>query len=238
MTLLKIDKLNVHLGGLRILQDVDMEVNNNEMVVVVGANGAGKTTLARAITGTEKSSGGKVIFNDEDITNKAIDVIAGKGISMVPQGRQLFPDLTAAENLRMGAYLYRKDMPRVLRNLERMYDMFPVLRENKDRRANTFSGGEQQMLSIGRGLMSEPKLLIIDELSLGLAPRILSQLLDVVKSLKENTDMSILLVEQNVRQVLKIADRGYVLENGVIEKEGTGEELLNDEYVRQAYLGL
>ena len=237
MTLLKIENLNVHLGGLHILQDVSIEVNPGELLVVVGANGAGKTTLVRTITGVEKSSGGTIFFEDEDITNASIDTISLKGISMVPQGRQLFPDMTARENLLMGAYRLRKNMKRIEENIEKIYTLFPILRENASRLANTFSGGEQQMLSIGRGLMSDPKLLILDELSLGLAPKILSQLLDTVRELN-SLGTSILLVEQNVRQALKIADRGYVLENGRIERTGTGEELMNDPYVREAYLGI
>ena len=237
MMLLQISNLEVVLGGLQILQDVSLGVNEGELVVVVGANGAGKSTLLRTVCGMNPCAAGKVEFNGKDITNQASHDGAGEGLCMVPEGRQLFPELTARENLLMGAYHYRKDKKRVLDNLERCYAMFPVLKKYEGRIASTFSGGEQQMLAIARALMSEPKIMMIDELSLGLAPLVVEELFKTIRQLNA-TGMSILLIEQNARQALRIADRAYVLESGKITMEGTGEELLNNEKVKEAYLGL
>ena len=235
--LLQINDLNVVLSGLHIIQDVSINVGEGELVVVVGANGAGKSTLLRSVTGLNPIRSGTVMFEDNDCTGMPSHQIANQGICMVPEGRQLFPELSARENLLCGAYRYRKEKNKVLENLEKVYELFPVLKQNEKRIASTFSGGEQQMISIGRGLMSEPKIMMIDEMSLGLAPLIIENLFKIIKELN-TTGMSILLIEQNARQALKIADRGYVLESGKIIMEGTGEELLNDEQVKAAYLGL
>ncbi|SCP97984.1 ABC transporter ATP-binding protein [Anaerobium acetethylicum] len=237
MMLMSVENMNVHLGGLHIIQGVDFHVNEGELVVIVGANGAGKSTTVRTISGLNPCASGKVMFEDAEVTNMSAADIAGKGISMVPEGRQLFPELTAKENLLMGAFHYRKNRKLVQEQLETVYNMFPVLKKYEGRIASTFSGGEQQMITIGRGLMSRPKIMMIDELSLGLAPIVIESLFKVIKELNA-TGMSILLIEQNARQALKIADRGYVMENGVITMEGTGMELLNNEHVKSAYLGL
>uniref|UniRef100_UPI001A9A57AC ABC transporter ATP-binding protein n=1 Tax=Anaerobium acetethylicum TaxID=1619234 RepID=UPI001A9A57AC len=235
--MMSVENMNVHLGGLHIIQGVDFHVNEGELVVIVGANGAGKSTTVRTISGLNPCASGKVMFEDAEVTNMSAADIAGKGISMVPEGRQLFPELTAKENLLMGAFHYRKNRKLVQEQLETVYNMFPVLKKYEGRIASTFSGGEQQMITIGRGLMSRPKIMMIDELSLGLAPIVIESLFKVIKELNA-TGMSILLIEQNARQALKIADRGYVMENGVITMEGTGMELLNNEHVKSAYLGL
>ncbi len=235
--LLNINKLNVKLGGLHILHDIDLHVNEGELVVVVGANGAGKSTLLRTTSGLNGCESGSIKFLDQEISNRKAYKIASEGLCMVPEGRQLFPELSARDNLLIGAYHYRSQKKRVMDNLEMVYAMFPVLKANENRISSTFSGGEQQMISIGRGLMSEPKLMMIDELSLGLAPLIIQNLFDVIKELNKK-GMSILLIEQNARQALKIADRAYVLENGKIVISGTGEALLNDKGVKEAYLGL
>lgn len=235
--LLKVTDLNVALGGLHILQNVNLHVNQGELVVVVGANGAGKSTLLRTISGMNSLVSGKVEFMGKDFTGLHSYDVAARGICMIPEGRKLFPELSAKENLLTGAYQYRRDKKRVQNSLEHVYDLFPVLKKYESRIASTFSGGEQQMISIGRGLMSEPKLLMIDELSLGLAPLIVSNLFKVIKELNL-AGMSILLIEQNARQALRIADRGYVLESGKIMLEGTGAELLENEGVKEAYLGL
>lgn len=235
--LLSVENMNVYLSGLHIIQGINFHVNEGELVVIVGANGAGKSTTVRTISGLNPCAAGKVTFNNEDVTNRPSASIAGLGISMVPEGRQLFPELTAKENLLMGAYHYRKNKKMVMEQLEKVYEMFPVLKKYEGRIASTFSGGEQQMITIGRGLMSRPKIMMIDELSLGLAPLVIESLFKVIKELNA-TGMSILLIEQNARQALKIADRGYVMENGVITMEGTGMELLNNEHVKAAYLGL
>lgn len=235
--LLKINNLDVTLGGLHILHDVSLHVDEGELVVVVGANGAGKSTLLRTVSGMNGCMSGVIDFMGQEIQNRKAYYIASKGLCMVPEGRQLFAELSARDNLLIGAYHYRSDKKRVMDNLEKVYDLFPVLKKNEGRIASTFSGGEQQMISIGRGMMSEPKLMMIDELSLGLAPLVIQNLFDIIKQLNK-TGISILLIEQNARQALQIADRAYVLENGHIVITGTGEELLNDESVKEAYLGL
>lgn len=235
--LLKINNLDVSLGGLHILHDVSLHVNEGELVVVVGANGAGKSTLLRTISGMNGCTSGTVEWKGEAIQNKKAYHIASKGLCMVPEGRQLFAELSARDNLLIGAYHYRSDKKRVMDNLEKVYNLFPVLKKYETRIASTFSGGEQQMISIGRGMMSEPKLMMIDELSLGLAPLVIQNLFGIIKELNK-TGISILLIEQNARQALQIADRAYVLENGRVVITGTGEELLNDESVKEAYLGL
>jgi branched-chain amino acid transport system ATP-binding protein len=235
--LLKINNLQVKLGGLNILQDVSLETREGELVVVVGANGAGKSTLLRSISGMNHIVGGEILFCDQNIVNRPAHKLASLGLCMVPEGRQLFPQLTAKENLLIGAYVYHKDKERVEKNLQWIFELFPILKKYESRIAGTFSGGEQQMISIGRGLMSEPKLMMVDEMSLGLAPLIIANLFDVIKELNKKS-ISILLVEQNARQALRIADRAYVMENGRISLEGTGEELLANDHVKVAYLGM
>ena len=235
--LLTINNLDVTLGGLQILQDVSLHVDEGELVVVVGANGTGKSTLLRSISGMNPIAGGEILFCGEKITGLPSSLIARKGLCMVPEGRQLFPELSARDNLLIGAYPYRKDKARVQKNLDFAYQMFPAIRKYEDRMANTFSGGEQQMISIARGLMSEPKLMMIDEMSLGLAPMIIADLFKVIKRLNAQA-ISILLVEQNARQALRIADRAYVMENGRMVMEGSGKELLENEHVKVAYLGM
>ena len=235
--LLTINNLDVTLGGLQILQDVSLHVDEGELVVVVGANGTGKSTLLRSISGMNPIAGGEILFCGEKITGLPSSLIAHKGLCMVPEGRQLFPELSARDNLLIGAYPYRKDKARVQKNLDFAYQMFPAIRKYEDRMANTFSGGEQQMISIARGLMSEPKLMMIDEMSLGLAPMIIADLFKVIKRLNAQ-GISILLVEQNARQALRIADRAYVMENGRMVMEGSGKELLENEHVKVAYLGM
>ena len=235
--LLTINNLDITLGGLQILQDVSLHVDEGELVVVVGANGTGKSTLLRSISGMNPIAGGEILFCGEKITGLPSSLIARKGLCMVPEGRQLFPELSARDNLLIGAYPYRKDKARVQKNLDFAYQMFPAIRKYEDRMANTFSGGEQQMISIARGLMSEPKLMMIDEMSLGLAPMIIADLFTVIKRLNAQ-GISILLVEQNARQALRIADRAYVMENGRMVMEGSGKELLENEHVKVAYLGM
>nr|WP_101553283.1 ABC transporter ATP-binding protein [Anaerotruncus massiliensis (ex Togo et al. 2019)] len=235
--MLTINNLDVTLGGLQILQDVSLHVDEGELVVVVGANGTGKSTLLRSISGMNPIAGGEILFCGEKITGLPSSLIARKGLCMVPEGRQLFPELSARDNLLIGAYPYRKDKARVQKNLDFAYQMFPAIRKYEDRMANTFSGGEQQMISIARGLMSEPKLMMIDEMSLGLAPMIIADLFKVIKRLNAQ-GISILLVEQNARQALRIADRAYVMENGRMVMEGSGKELLENEHVKVAYLGM
>jgi branched-chain amino acid transport system ATP-binding protein len=235
--LLEISNLDVILNGLHILQGVSLYVNEGELVVVVGANGSGKSTLLRTVMGMNRPHAGTVKFRETEIGGAVSHTIISRGLCLVAEGRQLFRGLSARENLRLGAYHYRKDKKRVDANLEKVYAMFPVLKENENRIASTFSGGEQQMIAIGQGLMSEPALMMIDELSLGLAPMIIESLFKIIKELNRG-GISILLIEQNTRQSLQIADRAYVLENGKVTLSGTGKELLDNPMVREAYLGL
>jgi branched-chain amino acid transport system ATP-binding protein len=235
--LLKISNLSVTLGGLSILRNISLTVTEGELVVVVGANGAGKSTLLRTLNAIYQPVSGSIEFQGVSMVGLHPYDVINRGLCMVPEGRQLFPGLTARENLLLGAYYYRRDKKRVRNNLEKVYALFPILKEHEGRIASTFSGGEQQMISIGRGLMSEPKLMMVDEMSLGLAPLIISNLFEVIKELNKN-NISILLVEQNARQALRIADRAYVMENGKIDLEGTGKELLENDHVKVAYLGM
>jgi len=235
---LKVKNLNVVLGGLHILHDVSMKIDEGELVAVVGANGAGKTTLLRTISGIESAYSGTITLNGKEIHKMKASEIACSGVNMVPQGKQLFSRMTVLENIKMGAYQYRKDKARMNKRIDYVFGMFPALEKYKDRVAGTLSGGEQQMLTISRCLMSDPKILMVDELSLGLAPKIVDMLMKIVHKLNKEEGLSVILVEQNVYQALKIADRGYVIENGVITLEDTGSALLNNEHVRIAYLGL
>jgi branched-chain amino acid transport system ATP-binding protein len=235
--LLKISNLSVTLGGLSILRDISLTVKEGELVVVVGANGAGKSTLLRTLNAIYQPISGSIEFQGASMLGLYPYDVINRGLCMVPEGRQLFPGLTARENLLLGAYYYKRDKKRVRNNLEKVYELFPILKKNEGRIASTFSGGEQQMISIGRGLMSEPKLMMIDEMSLGLAPLVISNLFEVIRELNKN-NISILLVEQNARQALRIADRAYVMENGKISLDGTGKELLENDHVKVAYLGM
>ena len=235
--LLKITNLGVVLGGLQILSGINLEIEEGKLVAVVGSNGAGKTTLLRTISGLTKAAEGAIEYMGQEITNRHTKDIADLGIAMVPEGKQLFAEMTVEENLKIGAFQHRKDKEFVARNLEKIYEMFPVLGQYRTRIAGTFSGGEQQMLTIGRSLMCEPKLLMIDEMSLGLAPIVIEMLMQKVQELNRQ-GTSILIVEQNTNQVLKIADYGYIVETGSIAMHGTGQELLNDPHVKSAYLGI
>jgi len=237
MLLLEVKELDVSLSGMHILHDININVGEGELVVIVGVNGAGKSTLLRTICGLNPCAGGVIRFNGIEIQNGRPYDIVNHGISMVPEGRQLFPELSAKDNLLIGAYSHRKDKALVNDNLEKMYSMFPVLRENQNRIASTFSGGEQQMISIGRCLMSNPKLLLIDEMSFGLAPIIIESLFETIQELSKS-GISILLVEQNAHKALSVADRAYVLEGGRIVLEGNGKELLSNEKIVESYLGI
>lgn len=234
---LVIKDLSVSVSGLRVLEDINIHVERGEIVTVVGANGAGKSTLLRTISGLDKPQKGEIRFEDTKVTGMNPKNIAELGISMVPEGKQLFYQMTVLENLRIGAYKNRKNPAVIKDGIDKVFELFPVLKKHQHRIAGTFSGGEQQMLSISRGLMSNPKLLAIDELSLGLAPKIITMLLDTIQLLNKD-GMTILLVEQNVNQGLRVAHRGYVIENGNLVLEGTGQELLTNEHVKKAYLGL
>lgn len=233
--MLQIENLVVDYGYIRAIKGVDMNVEEGNIVAILGANGAGKSTAIRTISGIVKAKSGQILFNGENIINKEVHKIAKKGIIQSPEGRMILAGLTTEENLRVGGYSI-KSKAQVNKNLEEVFEYFPVLKERRKQQATTLSGGEQQMLAIGRALMSKPKLLLLDEPSLGLAPLIVREIFSILKKIKEQ-GTTILIVEQNAYQTLKIADYAYVLELGKIKTQGTGKELLNDESLFAAYLG-
>jgi len=234
--LLSVRDLDVYYGDAQALDRVSLEVDQGETVALVGANGAGKSSLIRAIAGIERSAGGEISFMDRSIRNLAPHRICNLGIGQVAEGRQIFPSLSVLENLQVGAMLPRA-RGRVRQSLEEVFALFPILKERRQQPAGTMSGGEQQMLAIGRCLMGVPELVMFDEPSLGLAPLVVQQVLHAIRVLGSR-GMTVLLVEQNVAVSLRISDRAYVLENGRIVMSGSGQALLHDERVRQAYLGL
>ena len=234
--ILEVKNIKVRYSGLPVLQGVTLSVNAGETVCVVGANGAGKSTLLRAIMGTQRAFEGQILFSGREIQRLRTEEIVRLGIVYVPEEKMLFRPLAVEENLLLGAYIL-SDPRRIQENLDFVYTLFPRLKERKSQPASTLSGGEQQMVAIGRGLMSRPQVLMLDEPSLGLAPRLVDEVLDTVRRLKQQ-GMTILLVEQNVREALDLADRGYVIQTGRIVGEGTGKELLASDHVRQAFLGI
>ena len=231
--MLKINDLKVNYGSIEAVKGVSFEVKENNIVTLIGANGAGKTTILKAITGLIKPAGGKIEFWGEDITGLETSVIISKGITLVPEGRHVFPDMTVLENIKIGAYL-RKDS--LSKDIEWIYNLFPRLKERSWQLAGTLSGGEQQMLAVARALMSKPKLLMMDEPSLGLAPIIVKGIFEIIKEIQK-AGVTVLLIEQNANMALNAASYAYVLETGEIILEGSGEKLLEDESVREAYLG-
>lgn len=232
--MLELQDLQVSYGGIRALKGISIQVNEGEIVSLIGANGAGKSTTLRAISGLERAQPGKIIYNGEDITGKPSKYMVQNGLILVPEGRLIFPDMTVLENLKIGAYL--RSGRDVDADIQRMYELFPRLKERAWQMAGTFSGGEQQMLAVGRALMSKPKLLMMDEPSLGLAPLVVKDIFSIIRTIRDS-GVTVLLIEQNANAALKIADRGYVLETGRITLEGSGRELLSNPAVRSAYLG-
>jgi len=236
MAMLDVNSLNVGYGKLQVLWDISLRIDEGKIVALLGANGAGKTTLLNTITGMIKPISGEISFRGERIDNLPSDRIIERGISCLPEGGSLFPDMTIKENLEMGAY-HRKFWSTRRDSLDRIYRLFPVLEERKKQLAKTMSGGERQMLAMGRALMSNPSLCLFDELSYGLSPKMAQTVFQVVKQLHAD-GITVFLVEQNVHQTLEIADYAYVIENGRIVMEGEGASLLEDDYIRQAYLGM
>ena len=235
MTLLELTDAVVGYGRIEALHGISIRVDQGEIVTLIGANGAGKTTTMRAISGVRPFTKGTLFFDGDDITKLRADLRVVRGISQAPEGRGVFPGMTVAENLDMGAYA-RKDRKNLTAETDHVFDLFPRLRERRTQLAGTMSGGEQQMLAIGRALMARPRVLLLDEPSMGLAPQFIAQIFTIIKQI--NSDgVTILLVEQNASKALAIAHRGYVLETGHIVKEGEGKQLLNDPAVREAYLG-
>ncbi|MCZ7543759.1 MAG: ABC transporter ATP-binding protein [Anaerolineae bacterium] len=236
MALLELRDVNTYYGNVRALKDVSLKVDEGQIVTLIGANGAGKSTTLRTVSGLVRPQSGEIVFDGAPIHRMPAHRIVFQGLTQAPEGRQVFPTLTVNENLNMGAYSLGNDREAVEANRERVYRLFPRLAERKAQLGGTLSGGEQQMLSIGRALMARPKLLMLDEPSLGLAPLLVQAIFDTIRAINEQ-GVTILLVEQNARAALRLADYGYVLETGAIPLEGPAEALLHDERVRKAYLG-
>ena len=234
--MLRVENLEVRYGAIRALRGLSLTVNAGEIVTLIGANGAGKTTTIRAISGLVVPYTGRVVFEGRDITGARPHELVAMGICQSPEGRRIFGNLTVRENLEMGAYLHHDTPERMQQDMERVFELFPRLRERLNQYGGTLSGGEQQMLAIGRALMARPRLLLLDEPSLGLAPSLVEQIFRIIRSINEQ-GVTILLVEQNAYQALHVADRGYVLESGEVAFEGRAADLLNDSRVREAYLG-
>ncbi|MDR0709096.1 MAG: ABC transporter ATP-binding protein [Spirochaetaceae bacterium] len=233
--MLKLEGLSVFYGGIHALRGIDLEVAGGKIITLIGANGAGKSTMLNSVVGLVKSAAGKILWNGEDIAGRDTRDIVSSGLVMIPEGRHVFPNLTVEENLRLGAYA-RTGNAAIRRDRDRCYDLFPRLKERMRQSAGTLSGGEQQMLAVARGLMTDPKLLMLDEPSLGLAPLISKMIFDIIREINRN-GTTILLIEQNARAALEIADYAYVLETGVITMQDTGAALLNNDGIRKAYLG-
>ena len=234
--ILDIENIKVRYSGLPVLQGISLHVNPGETVCVLGANGAGKSTLLRAVMGTQQAFEGRIRFKGEEIQTLRTEAVVRLGIVCVPEEKMLFSPLSVEENLKLGAYVLR-DEDQIQQNLEFVFNLFPALKERRDQPASTLSGGEQQMVAIGRGLMSRPHILMLDEPSLGLAPLLVDEVLDTVRKLKAE-GITILLVEQKVREALDLSDRGYVLQTGRIVGEGSGKELLESDMFREAFLGI
>ena len=233
--MLRLNEIHTYYGNIRAIRGISLHVEEGEMVCLIGANGAGKSTTLMTISGIHRPVQGTITFEEEDLTETSAEKRVELGISQVPEGRLIFPEMTVLENLELGAFL-RKDTAIIREDLDRVFDLFPVLRERSSQQGGTLSGGEQQMLAIGRALMSHPRLLLLDEPSLGLAPILVEQIFEIIEEInKQGT--TILLVEQNAYLALQITHRGYVMETGEIAIEGTSSDLLNDVRVREAYLG-
>ena len=233
--MLEIHDLNVYYGGIHALKDVSLRINEGEIVTLIGANGAGKTTTLRTISGIEKAKSGKIIYQGEELNRRSASDIVKLGISHVPEGRRVFSTMSVFENLEIGAFL-RNDKTEIKKDIQYVFSLFPRLLERKNQYAGTLSGGEQQMLAIGRALLSRPKLLLLDEPSMGLAPIIVKEIFSIIKDINSK-GTTILLIEQNANMALQCADRAYIIQNGRIDIEGPAEELLNNEQVQLAYLG-
>lgn len=235
MALLEINNLEVHYGVIQALKGISFEVNEGEIIALIGANGAGKTTTLHTISGILQASSGNIIYDGKDITKVQAHKIVNLGISQVPEGRRVFAQLSVLENLKLGAFI-RKDKDGIEEDLRNIYERFPRLEERKNQLAGTLSGGEQQMLAMGRALMSRPRIILMDEPSMGLSPIYVSEIFDIIKSINKD-GTTVLLVEQNAKKALSIADRAYVLETGKIALSGDAKDLMNNDTVKKAYLG-
>jgi branched-chain amino acid transport system ATP-binding protein len=235
--MLQVEAVEVSYGDVQVLRGVTLDVKDKELVAVIGANGAGKTTLIRTISGLLKPRQGSISFKGERISGIPANKIVGRGVVQVPEGRLLFPEMTVRENLEMGGFLCRAP-GELQQRLETVFDLFPVLKERAKQAAGTMSGGEQQMVAVGRALMSDPKLIMFDEPSLGLAPKLVASIFDLVVKINQELGITVLLVEQNVQHSCQISDRAFVIENGEVALSGKGCDMLANEHVRRAYLGL
>ena len=235
MAMLEIKDLEVYYGMIQAIKGISFEVNEGEVIALIGANGAGKTTILHTISGLIAPKKGSIVFEGQELTKIPAHKIVENGLAQVPEGRRVFPSLTVLENLKLGAYT-RKDKKEIEDTLKMVYERFPRLEERKNQPAGTLSGGEQQMLAMGRALMSNPRIILMDEPSMGLSPIFVNEIFDIIKKVSAS-GTTVLLVEQNAKKALSIADRGYVLETGKIVKEGKASDLLNDEAVKKAYLG-
>ncbi|KDP86672.1 ABC transporter ATP-binding protein [Cupriavidus basilensis] len=232
--MLKLEKVHTHYGAIEALSGVSIEVNKGEIVTLIGSNGAGKTTLMMTVCGSPRASSGRVMFEGQDITRRPTHEIMRLGMAISPEGRRVFPSLTVLENLKMGAFFGKRD--EIEAGVEHVYKLFPRLKQRSAQRAGTMSGGEQQMLAIGRALMSRPRLLLLDEPTLGLAPLVIAQIFDIIRTIRDE-GVTVFLVEQNANKALGVADRGYVLETGRVVLADTGANLLANDRIKSAYLG-
>ena len=233
--MLEVKNLSVHYGMIQAVRNVDFTVNEGEIVSLIGANGAGKSTILKTLSGLIHSSEGEIVYLGENIASTSAKKIVEKGLVQVPEGRHVFPGLTVKENLELGAFL-RKDKEEIQKDMEAVFERFPILKERKDQDAQTLSGGEQQMLAMGRALMSRPKLLLLDEPSMGLAPIFIREIFKIIQEIQK-TGTTVLLIEQNAKMALSISTRAYVLETGSVVLSGTGQELLESDEIQKAYLG-
>ena len=235
--MLKVNGIDVYYGDVQVLKNVSLDVKPRELVAVIGANGAGKTTLMKTISGLLKPKKGEIEFEGKRISDLEANKVTGHGVVQVPEGRLLFPDMTVRENLEMGAFAIR-DKAVIAKSMQTVFELFPRLKEREKQAAGTMSGGEQQMVAVGRALMSAPKLMMFDEPSLGLSPKLVKQIFELVVKINKEMGITVLLVEQNVQHSCQISDRAFVIENGEVVLEGTGAEMLENTHVRKAYLGL
>ena len=233
--MLEVKNLSVHYGMIQAVRNVDFQVNEGEIVSLIGANGAGKSTILKTLSGLIHPSEGEIVYLGENIASTSAKKIVEKGLVQVPEGRHVFPGLTVKENLELGAFL-RKDKEEIQKDMEAVFERFPILKERKDQDAQTLSGGEQQMLAMGRALMSRPKLLLLDEPSMGLAPIFIREIFKIIQEIQK-TGTTVLLIEQNAKMALSISNRAYVLETGSVVLSGTGQELLESDEIQKAYLG-
>lgn len=235
--MLKLENVRSGYGNKLAITDISVEINKGEIITLIGANGAGKSTTLMTICGVVRSRAGKILFKDKEIQHLAPDEIVRRGICQVPEGRHIFPELTVKENLDMGAFL-RNDKAEIKKDMEYVFELFPILAERRHQDGGNLSGGEQQMLAMSRALMARPEVLLLDEPSMGLAPLVIRQIFEIIKQINNENNTTIFLVEQNANQALRIADRGYVMENGKISLAGSATDLLENQEIQKAYLGI